>query len=395
MSDALPTRPTWAEISHSALRDNFAVLAAQAKQGGAELVAVIKANAYGHGASSVLETVATAGCGWFAVTSLDEAMALRAMGGHERLLTLSGVFAGEAEETIRHGYTPVLASVEQLEWLAAALDKLPQSREPFRVHLEIDTGMARQGVVWSDKPTLAAFARFVTEHPRLALEGAMTHFAAPEDAGSSQTAEQLDRFDTALTTLRRHGCQPPLIHAGNSATLFAPAQMSALRSVAKRCGSRLLLRPGIALYGYGPRAAATGLKPVLTWKTRITALRSIGVGEGVSYNATFRAQRPTRIALLSVGYADGYNRLLSNRGVVLVRGQRTPVAGRVTMDQTTIDVTDVAEVAVGDEGVLLGTQGDQAVTADDIATATGTIAYEVLCVIGPRVPRIGQDRARS
>ena len=166
-----------------------------------------------------------------------------------------------------------------------------------------------------------------------------------------------------------------------------PTQIATLRDIAQQSGSRLLLRPGIALYGYGPHAAERGLQPVLSWKTRITALRTIAAGEAVSYNATFRAARPTRIALLPVGYADGYNRLLSNRGEVLVRGQRAPIAGRVTMDQTMIDVTDIADAAIGDEVVLLGQQGSERITADDLAAHTGTIAYEVLCAVGARVPR--------
>jgi alanine racemase len=216
----------------------------------------------------------------------------------------------------------------------------------------------------------------------------MTHFAAPEDSGSRQTGEQLDRFRTALATLREHGIAPPLIHAGNSASLFEAAQISALQDIAQQSGSRLLLRPGIALYGYGPDPTERGLQPVLSWKTRITALRTIAEGEAVSYNATFRASRTTRIALLPIGYADGYNRLLSNRGEVLVRGQRAPIAGRVTMDQTMVDVTNIADAAIGDEVVLLGQQGSDRITADDLAGHTGTIAYEVLCAVSARVPRL-------
>jgi alanine racemase len=248
--------------------------------------------------------------------------------------------------------------------------------------------MARQGIPWNDTAALASFAALVIGHPQLLLEAVMTHLASPEDSASSQTAEQLERLRAALTTLREHGIAPPLIHSGNSASLFEAAQLATLREIAQQSYSRLLLRPGIALYGYGPHAAQRGLQPVLSWKTRITALRTIPAGEAVSYNATFRASRPTRIALLPVGYADGYNRLLSNRGEVLVRGQRAPIAGRVTMDQTMIDATDIADVAVGDEVVLLGEQGSERITADDLATHTVTIAYEVLCAIGQRVPRI-------
>jgi alanine racemase len=220
------------------------------------------------------------------------------------------------------------------------------------------------------------------------LEAVMTHFASPEDEQSTQTAEQLDRFRAVLATLGEHGIAPPLIHAGNSASLFEPDQITALREIAQQSGSRLLLRPGIALYGYGPHALQRGLQPVLSWKTQIAALREIAPGEGVSYNATFRAVRTTRIALLPVGYADGYNRLLSNRGEVLVRDRRAPIAGRVTMDQTMVDVTDIPDAAAGDEVMLIGEQGGDRITADDLAAHTGTIAYEVLCAIGARVPRI-------
>jgi alanine racemase len=248
--------------------------------------------------------------------------------------------------------------------------------------------MARQGIQWNDTAALATFAARLAQNPQLLLEAVMTHFASPEDPGSLQTAEQLDRLRIALATLRDRSIAPPLIHAGNSASLFEAAQIAALCDIAQQSGSRLLLRPGIALYGYGPSAAERGLKPVLSWKTRITALRTIAAGEGVSYNATFRAARPTRVALLPVGYADGYNRLLSNRGEVLLRGRRAPIAGRVTMDQTMIDVTDIPDAAINDEVVLMGQQGRERITADDLATHAGTIAYEVLCALGTRVPRI-------
>jgi alanine racemase len=280
----------------------------------------------------------------------------------------------------------VLGSLQQLAWLADAVP--PSAAPPFPLHLEIDTGMARQGIQCNDTTALGALAVQLTQQRQLLLEAVMTHFASPEDPGSTQTAEQLERLRAALATLREHGIAPPLIHAGNSASLFESAQTAALRDIAQQSGSRLLLRPGIALYGYGPDAVERGLQPVLSWKTRIAALRTIAPGEAVSYNATFRATRSTRIALLPVGYADGYNRLLSNRGEVLVRGQRAPIAGRVTMDQTMIDVTDIAGVAIDDEVILIGEQGSQRITADDLAAHTGTIAYEVLCAVGQRVPRL-------
>ncbi len=368
------------------LRSNYRILREQAAHAGADVVGVIKANAYGHGAVEALSVLAADGCDWFAVTCLDEALLLQPQLKTHRTLILSGLFASEAQAVVEHALTPVLGSVEQLTWLAEAV---PQSAEsPFPLHLEIDTGMARQGIQWNDVAALATFAAQLTGHPQLWLEAVMTHFASPEDPGSPQTAEQLDRFRTVLTTLRQHGIVPPIIHAGNSASLFEPAQVATLRDIAQQSGGRLLLRPGIALYGYGPHAAERELQPVLSWKTRIAALRTIPAGEGVSYNATFRAARPARIALLPLGYADGYNRLLSNRGEVLIRGQRAPIAGRVTMDQTMVDVTDIADAVIGDEVVLLGQQGSEGITADDLAAHTGTIAYEVLCAIGTRVPRV-------
>ncbi|HEV3152084.1 MAG TPA: alanine racemase [Acidobacteriaceae bacterium] len=387
MTPTSSTRPTWTEISRAALRSNYRILRERAARVDADAVAVIKANAYGHGAVEALATLADDGCQWFAVTCLDEARLLAPQLASHRMLILSGLFIGEVAEVVRTGFTPVLGSVQELAWLSATT---PQSRdkEPLLLHLEIDTGMARQGIPWDDTQALAAFAERLEEHPQLRLEGVMTHFASPEDVYSTQTGQQLNRFRAALATLQQHGCAPPLIHAGNSASLFEDDQMAHLREIASHYGSRLLLRPGIALYGYGPHPTERGLQPVLSWKTRITGMRTIAEGEAVSYNATFRAARTSRIAMLPVGYADGYSRLLSNRGQGLVRGQRAPIAGRVTMDQTMIDVTDIADAAIGDEVVLLGQQGGDRITADDIAAYTGTISYEVLCAIGTRVPRL-------
>jgi alanine racemase len=185
------------------------------------------------------------------------------------------------------------------------------------------------------------------------------------------------------------------VHAGGSATLFDAEQLGALQHTAREAGARLLLRPGISLYGYGPAAGEHGLRPILAWKSRITAVRRIAAGEAVSYNATYRVDRPSLIALLPVGYADGYSRLLSNRGSVLVQGRRAPVAGRVTMDQTMVDVTDIPAARPGDEVVLIGSQGAETITADELATAVGTISYEVLCALGWRVPRLWTQQPRG
>jgi alanine racemase len=388
MTRSSSTRPTRAEVSRSALLNNYRILREQAARTDADVVAVIKANAYGHGAAEALATLVSDGCRWFAVTCLDEARILLPQLKDHRMLVLSGLFDGEAAEVVRHGLTPVLGSVQQLEWLGEAVPS--SAKPPFPLHLEIDTGMARQGIQWNDVAALAAFAAHLARCPQLLLEAVMTHFASPEDPRSAQTTEQLDRLRTAVATLREHDAAAPTLHAGNSASVFEADQLAALSEIAQQSSSRLLLRPGISLYGYGPHAAERGLQPVLSWKTTITALREIAEGEGVSYNATFRTARKTRIALLPVGYADGYNRLLSNCGEVLVRGQRALIAGRVTMDQTMIDVTNIPEATIGDEVVLLGQQGSDRITADDLAEHSRTIAYEVLCAIGARVPRLWQ-----
>ncbi len=384
MSAPCTTRPTWVELSRSALRSNYRTLRDRAARHDAGLIGVIKADAYGHGAAEAHATLAAEGCGWFAVTCFDEARALAGRLGSARLLLLSGLYAGEAEPCVEHGFTPVLSSSEPLTALASFV---AASREPFRVHLEIDTGMARQGIRWDDQPALAAFVAALRGTPQLLLEGVMTHFASPEDEASSQTDQQIERFRTALGTLRAAGCAPPLLHVGNSATALSEPQGSALRQIARAHKAEWLVRPGIALYGYGVENAADKLSPVLAWKTQISSIRTLAPGETVSYNATFRTTRQTRIALLPVGYADGYNRLLSNKGEVLIRGHRAPIAGRVTMDQIMIDVTDIPDVAPGDEAVLLGSQHDAVLDADDMAARTHTIAYEVLCAIGSRVPR--------
>ena len=207
MSHRLPTRPTWAKVSRSALLSNYQVLRAQAQQADAAVIAVIKANAYGHGAASAFAALASSGCAWFAVTSVEEALALEPRPPDSRMLVLSGLYAGEAAEAVRCGFTPVLCSVEQIAWLADAVVHSPkQSPSPF--HLEIDTGMARQGVQWNDIAALQSLAAFITTHPQLQLEAVMTHFASPEDAHSSQTRQQMERFRSALDLMRSARLHP-------------------------------------------------------------------------------------------------------------------------------------------------------------------------------------------
>ena len=389
-----PERPAWVEISAAALIHNYRLVRDHAASFGAQVICVVKANAYGHGVIDVTRVLVAAGAEWFAVTSVDEGMEMvrqfRENGQpldleRGRILIFSGVFSVEdAWRAIRHQLTPVLLSLQQVEWLAeAARVNTPRSKK-YSFHLEIDTGMGRNGVRWDDKVQLDAVAELLAANAQLRCEAVMTHFASPDDPSSPQTEQQIHRFKLALEHLYANGVRPPMLHAGNSFTLFASAQTEALMALAHTYGATMLLRPGLALYGYG----VPDVMPVLTWKTSITSLRRLQAGDGVSYNATFHTTRASTVATLATGYADGYNRLLSNKGQVLVHGERAAVLGRVTMDQMMVDVSNIDDVAVGDEVVLLGTQGEMTISAAQIATLTGTISWEVLCAISARVHRV-------
>ncbi len=380
------TRPTWAEVSRGRLIHNHDVLRRLAGDG-VELLCVVKANAYGHGLSECAQALEAEGADWFGVTSVEEGVALRQVCPAARILIMSGIFSGEAETAIRENLTPVVWEAQHLDWLEEAARMLGRGAGEVPIHLEIDTGMSRQGA--QPERLGSTMERFARESP-LRLEALMTHFHSPGDA--EMMAGQVREFVTAADTIAAAGMRAEMLSAGSSAGTLK--QDVAVASLAKRLGARLMLRPGLALYGYAPgpelrseSVSGGQLQPVLEWKTRVTSLREIEEGTVAGYDATFRAHRKTRLALLAVGYADGLNRLLSSRGSVLIRGKRAPIAGRISMDQTMVDVTDVEGVAVGDEVVLIGEQGGEKITATDMASLTGTIAYEVLCDITARVPR--------
>jgi alanine racemase len=379
------TRPIWAEIARSRLLHNYRLLQRLAGPA-ADLVTVVKANAYGHGLADCALTLASDGARWFGVTSVEEAVALRGIlkaYADARILAMSGVWQCEADAVLSHRITPVVwdpAHLEALATAAAHYRLAPGAR--CSVHLEIDTGMSRQG---AQLHNLASLAEYLQPGSPLQVEAVMTHFHSPENHAATQ--EQIRHFITAVEILANHGIRPQFLSAGSSGDLLAQST-TALNTLAHRHGARLMIRAGIALYGYPPAAAENhGLQPVLAWKTRIVSLREIELGATAGYGATFQARRPTRLALLAVGYADGLNRALSNRAAALIRGQRAPIAGRISMDQTMVDVTDIPAAAIGDEVVLIGEQGSERITAADLAHTTGTIAYEVLCAISARVPR--------
>jgi alanine racemase len=393
----MPTRPVWAEVSRSRLLANWNLLRTAAPDD-ADVLAVVKADAYGHGAVACASLLESAGVSsWLGVTCVAEGIALREVCPEARILIMSGLWNGEADAIIEHRLTPQVWEPFHLDLLEEAARRRGSESQLVPVHLELDTGMARQGVHSLDA-LKTLLARYGAESS-LQIEGVMTHFSAPETLDPDATEMQIIRFAAALNVIADYGVRPLWIHAGNSATLFVPEHLHALRELAQKHSARLMLRPGLALYGYLPRfvprfpdaSKARSLQPVIAWKTRIVSLRTIDANESAGYNMTFRAARSTRLALIPVGYADGLNRLLSNCGHALVRRKKVPMIGRVSMDQTILDVTDISEAEIGDEVVLIGEQGSECITAYDLADLTGTIPYEVTCAISARVPRLLVD----
>jgi alanine racemase len=391
----MPTRPLWAEVSSHRLLANYKKLLGMAGSQ-ADLMPVVKANAYGHDVLACAPLLAAAGATWLGVTSTEEGVAVRAVCPEPHILLMSGLFRGEADTVIDRGLTPVVWEAWQLDLLEEAAVRRGMSSGSIAVQLEIDTGMSRQGMRVVDAPALLPRFR---EGSCLRLEGVMTHFSEPETMSSVRPNPQLASLESALKLIVDRGLRPQWLQAGNSSSIVAGPDREALMEMASGMGARLMLRPGLALYGYLDRLTLDGLSwesepgfaPVLTWKTQVISLRTLEIGETVGYGRTFVAERKTRLALLPVGYADGYNRLLSNRGQVLVRGYQAPIAGRVSMDQTVVDVTEIPGVGIGDEVVLLGSQGEHSIDAWDMGDLTETIPWEVLCAISSRVPRVIVD----
>jgi alanine racemase len=388
---------SWVEVSEARLRGNYSLLVEAAGRETAVL-AVVKANAYGHGAAVCAPVLAEAGAEWLGVGSAAEGVAVRevlpAGVGYEeqpRILVMCGLEGEDAEAVVARGLTPVVWEQQQMEWLAAAVLQRGGEAARLRVHLEIDTGMARQGVAPGEG--LLTLLHWLKRQPRLQLEGMLTHFASPEEAGSAQTLAQRERFEEAVAAVAEAGLRPAWVHAGSSSTVDnedAAANLAWLRSLAGSAGARSMVRSGIALYGYclpieqesGVVEAKVrcGLQPVMSWKTRVIGLRELKAGDTVGYNAIFTAEGPMRLALLPVGYADGLRRELSGSnaragGWTMVKGQRAAIVGRVSMNLSVVDVTEIPGVAVGDEVVVLG----DGVTADDHARLAHTIAYEIVC----------------
>jgi alanine racemase len=389
-TESMSTRPTWAEVSLSALIQNFG-LVRDFVTPGATVCAVVKCDAYGHGAVECARALQSAGAKWFGVTSPDEGIELRRAGIAGRILLMSGMWRGDGEAVVANSLTPAVWSSEQIAELNAAAEKA--GKNGFPIHIEVDTGMARQGAPLALLPVLLEAAR---KAGSLCLEGLHSHLASAEVEDASDAEKQLAAFERALEQLATLGLRPACLHLANSGALVAHHRSWQLLSQTGN-GTTILVRPGISLYGYflrfvssdgtSPTVQELPVRPVLSWKTRIIDLRRVQAGQGIGYNAAYVTKSPATIATLPVGYGDGLSRRLSSRGRVVVRGEFAPIVGNVSMDVTTIDVTDVVGAQIGDEVVLIGEQGMRKLTAWDVARVTETIPYEVLCNISKRVPR--------
>jgi alanine racemase len=366
-------RPAWAEINLAAIAHNVRVLSAAVAP--ARLCAVVKADGYGHGAVPVARAAVAAGARWLAVALADEGAALRDAGIDAPVLILSEPSASELDVAVANGLRPTLYTEVGVK--AAAKAAAGRSGAPLPVHLKIDTGMHRVGARPEDAVALAGAIARCRE---LRLEAVWTHFATADEPDRPVTREQLRRFAGVLDDLGGAGLRPPMVHSANSAAGLGFPE------------SRFdLVRAGIAVYGIPPSRAVTGqldLRPAMQVKALVSFVKRVAAGEGVSYGHRWRAPADTVLATVPIGYADGVRRRLGLvGGEVLIGGRRRPIAGVVTMDQLTVDCGDDDSVRPGDEVVLLGTQGDDTISADEWAGRLDTISYEIVCAIGPRVPR--------
>lgn len=372
MNPLFSPRPTRVDIDLNALLHNLrqAQQFCNARQ---RVLAVVKADAYGHGAVPVANCLRGAGVGDFAVATLEEALELREAGLKEPLLVLGGCFPGQEQAFIDYQLMPALLDPQTALRLSAAAE---QRQARIAVHLKVDSGMGRVGFL---PEQLRAFLPQLKRLAGLEIVGLMSHLACADELDSGVTLRQLERFRSVQQMLLEAGIKPREIHLSNSAGLSAWEVPEAT-----------LVRPGIMLYGGLPGADFTDkldLQPVMHLRSCIAQLRTLPTGSGVSYGHMFHTERETRVAVLPIGYADGYNRLWSNRGAGILHGRKVPLIGRVCMDWIMFDVTDIAEAKVGDCITLLGSSDGLLLSGDDWAEQLGTISYEVFCRIGSRVPR--------
>jgi alanine racemase len=349
---------------------------------GVTVCAVVKADAYGHGAVECSHALEAEGARWLGVTSLDEAIPLREAGVRANILLMTGFWRGEENEIVRLRLTPTVWEPWQIESMETAAKALGVARQP--VHLKVDTGMGRLGVGLEQLPGVLNVLSGTTH---LALEGLSTHLASSEVMDAPSVADQERNFDAAQRMVRAAGLEPTFVHMANTGAV-----------ISRRETWNTMVRPGVALYGYylpfqrAGREVSGGtlrlpVKPILTWKTRILSLRNLAANQALGYNGTYVTKAPAHVAVLPVGYADGYNRQLSNHGRVIVREHYAPIVGRISMDLTLVDVTGIPGVGLGDEVILLGSTDALSIDALEHAELASSTPYEILCNISKRVPR--------
>jgi alanine racemase len=368
-------RPAWAEIDLDALCSNVREIR-RITNPRAQVMATVKANAYGHGAEQVSRVALRSGAGWLGVALLQEAVELRRQGISAPILIFGHTQDEDASEVVSNDISQTVFTREAILALDAAAGKLGVKA---RVHVKIETGMGRIGFP-ATRETVALISQ-LAGLPNVEFEGIYTHFATADDPDKSYAEQQFTKLQQVVKQLEAEGVYIRWRHCANS-----PAIISLLHTHLD------LVRPGIILYGLYPSAGARHdlitLRPVMSLKARVSLVKDVAVGDGISYGCAYRAQYPTRIATIPIGYADGYSRLLSNKAEVLIRGRRAPVAGRVCMDMVMVDVGRIPGVEMGDEAVLIGRQGAEEITADELADHIGTINYEVVTRISERVPRL-------
>lgn len=369
-------RPTWAEINLDALASNFHLVKNHVGAG-VNVMAVVKANAYGHGAVACARRLAREGANWFGVALPEEGIELRNAGITQPILCLAGFWEGQAELCLQQSLVPVVYRLDMLE----AIDRAARDRGVVAdVHLKIDTGMGRLGMRFDE---VAAFTTELNRFKNIRIDGLMTHFAAADEPScEALTREQIQRFQNAVTAFREPGYAPTYVHLANSAGIFA-----------ERDSWGNMVRPGGVLYGLwrdilSPSDRELDFHPVMSLHSRISLLKWVPEGETVGYGCTFEASRKTLVATIPIGYDDGYLRGLSNRSHAIIRDVFATVIGRISMDLTLIDVTNVPGVELNDEVILMGKSAGQSVSAEYLAKTAGTLSYEVTCGIGSRVPRV-------
>lgn len=382
------TRPvTRAEIDLRSLQHNLGQLR-RLTAPSAAIMAVVKADAYGHGAVEVARTLVEQGVSYLAVARFSEAMVLRQVGIATPILLFGHTYPDYLGSMLTHDIRPSINTVDSAIVLSEAARR---RRKNVKVHVKIDTGMGRLGVVCdglalphhdrSSRTRAVEAILKIASLPRLEIEGIYTHFANADRENIKDTELQFSLFLDVLAQLKKNGLEPQFRHAANSAALIRMPETHLD-----------IVRPGIALYGLMPSSVLSkdsiDLRPVMSIKTSIIQLKRVPSGFKVSYGGTHQTQKPTLLATVPIGYADAYSRLLSSRGYMLVRGQKAPIVGRVCMDLTVLDVGHIPEVETEDEVVVLGHQGDLGITADEIADLIGTIHYEVISTITARVPRV-------